>query len=300
MAVLEIKGEIGTEFTALDFKAWLKANPDDEYTFIINSIGGDVEEGFEIARQIEILPKTTTIAEKVYSIATVIYLAGEKRIADDASHFMVHLPFVSGENMPIFPLTANDLAEYSKYLRKKETEIANYYAKRTKITFEDALEAMKKDNYFGAETAAALGFSNTSRKLKAVAMFNEFFKKYAKAAGEAEGEKTPETPETPEPKNAEVTREEFDSLAQKIAELSEAVGKITEMLTAAETQMAEALPNAIAMATENTVKKALADMKISAMSTNGGEKIPQKSVNFDAEKTVKKTAFEILKERRNG
>jgi hypothetical protein len=72
------------------------------------------------------------------------------------------------------------------------------------------------------------------------------------------------------------------------------------MLTAAETQMAEALPNAIAMATEKTVKKALADMKISAMSTNGGEKIPQKSVNFDAEKTVKKTAFEILKERRNG
>ena len=27
MAVLEIKGEIGTEFTALDFKAWLKEKP---------------------------------------------------------------------------------------------------------------------------------------------------------------------------------------------------------------------------------------------------------------------------------
>ena len=300
MAVLEIKGIIGEDFTALDFKAWLKANPDNEYTFIINSVGGDIDNGFGIAREIEMLQNTTTIAEKVCSIATVIYLAGEKRIADEGSRFLVHLPFVPGKDMPDYNFTSYDFSEYAKHLKKKEVEIANYYSKRTNFSVEEALEAMKSDNSFGAETAAALGFSNTSRKLKAVAMFNEFFKKYAKASGAADGEKTPETPETPEPQNAEVTREEFDSLAQKIAELSEAVQKITEMLTAAETQMAEALPNAIAMATEKTVKKALADMKISAMSTNGGEKIPQKSVNFDAEKTVKKTAFEILKERRNG
>ena len=67
----------------------------DGYRFIIDSVGGDVKTGFAIAKYIESLPNTETVAKHVYSIATVIFLAGKKRVANSESVFMIHNPWSS-------------------------------------------------------------------------------------------------------------------------------------------------------------------------------------------------------------
>ena len=277
MATIGIKGIIGTDVTSLKLKAWLKANPSDEYTFVIDSKGGSIEDGFEIAKIIETLPNTTAIARKVYSIATVIYLACEKRISDSASSFMVHTPWVEPKKLGN-SLNRYTLAEYSDALTQMEKPIAEYYAARTGLTYEEAVEAMKKDNFFSGEEAYSLGFANQFHKLKAVAMFQKFLKK---VKNEAE-EKTPEEPKSEMP--------ELADLIEKIASIEARIAAIEETMAKSETQIAEELPQVIAEVAKNALaaqmsafEKTLAELKISSK-TNGAANLPQKSANLPSQK----------------
>jgi len=182
IATIFINGIIGEpsgfesgEFTSLnDVKRQFESFSNiDSLTVYINSVGGDAREGFAIRDYLRSQGKpVTTIAEgKVYSIASVIFLAGDndKRFVRPHAEILIHNPF------PPFG-THGDADEHEKALialRSLEDELANFYATYTSLSFERAKELMTTETRIKGEEAVSLGFaSGIMEELQAVALFN--------------------------------------------------------------------------------------------------------------------------------
>lgn len=175
MAEIQIKGVIGDvayegeeKTTLIDVVNQVNAAKDDkEHTFIIDSVGGDVDTGFAIAEYIESLPNTTTVAKHVYSIATVIFLAGKKRIANSESVFMIHNPWtdVAGDS--------EQLRRVANELDQVEARIETFYQQKTGVESNVLSELMRVETFFDAHQAQNIGFVNTiENRLKAVAFYS--------------------------------------------------------------------------------------------------------------------------------
>jgi ATP-dependent protease ClpP protease subunit len=112
-SVININGEIGVyaQTSLLSVVEQMKKTPDiTSVKVIINSEGGEVETGFQIYDYLKSLniPVTTVADGMCCSIATVIFMAGSKRIVKDSSVFMIHLPW--GQTMG----TAEEIALYDR------------------------------------------------------------------------------------------------------------------------------------------------------------------------------------------
>lgn len=136
----------------------------------INSPGGSVDEGFAIYDWLTSLDTTvTTIGEgQVYSIASVIFMAGNMRELAPNSQMMVHNPWGAFEG------NREELEKVSEFLEKAEQKIANLYHSRAGVTKEFALELMAKETFLEPAKAVELGFATAIRaeKYKAVAYFD--------------------------------------------------------------------------------------------------------------------------------
>lgn len=178
-AHIYIYGDIGSwqakdaadwgEVTLTDVRNQYEAQKDAEsITLHIHSPGGYVTEGFAIHDYIRSQgkPVTTIIEGMCYSIATVISLAGDDRMMTSNSEFMIHNPW--GGAM-------GDSAEIQKYadeLKKLEHKLADFYAAKTHITSEEALQLMKEDTFMTPEVAKEKGFiTEISSVMKAVAKY---------------------------------------------------------------------------------------------------------------------------------
>lgn len=126
----------------------------------INSFGGDVEEGFAIYSELRRYAKdndakvTTRNDGRCSSIATVIFLAGDVRIA---SPFIE--PFVHNAMMGIDYGNSKDFKEASEELEKCNKMIASHYANHTDLTLDEALELMNGDTYISPEECVSLRFA---------------------------------------------------------------------------------------------------------------------------------------------
>lgn len=148
-------------------------------TLHIHSPGGYVTEGFAIHDYIRSLgkPVTTIIEGMCYSIATVIALAGDKRIMTSNSDFMIHNPWggAFGES--------SEIQKYADDLKKLEQKAADFYAAKTTITSEEALELMKAETFMTPEQALQRGFiTEIATVMKAVALYKPKQKKMSKDA----------------------------------------------------------------------------------------------------------------------
>ena len=138
-------------------------------TLHIHSPGGYVTEGFAIHDYIRSLgkPVTTIIEGMCYSIATVIALAGDTRMMTSNSDFMIHNPwgFAGGDS--------EEVQRYADDLKKTEQKVADFYAAKTGITSDEALELMKAETFMTPEEALEKGFiTEIATVMKAVAKFN--------------------------------------------------------------------------------------------------------------------------------
>ena len=138
-------------------------------TLHIHSPGGYVAEGFAIHDYIRSLgkPVTTIIEGMCYSIATVIALAGDTRKMTSNADFMIHNPWggMMGDS--------SELQKYADELKGEEDRIADFYAKKTKISKDKALEMMKEETFMPAEEALKHGFiTEIAVVMKAVAKLN--------------------------------------------------------------------------------------------------------------------------------
>ena len=140
----------------------------------INSIGGDVVEGYAIHDFLRSLNKkiTTNIIGKCYSIATVISLAGDKRMMSENSEFMIHNPWMDAGY--------GDATHYKKVsdqLEKEEGKLAKFYSTKTGVGITQLEALMDEETYLSFDEAKKLGFINAiENKLKAVAKIKEMKK----------------------------------------------------------------------------------------------------------------------------
>lgn len=144
----------------------------DDVTVFINTVGGDAYEGFAIRDYLRSLGKPiTTIGEgKVYSIGTVILLAGdkEKRRARPNSSLIAHNPWT------VTIGDADDHQRAERGLRQLEDRLANFYAQETNLTFEEAKALMVEDRAMEPDEMLKLGFISAidEEEMEAVALFN--------------------------------------------------------------------------------------------------------------------------------
>lgn len=170
-AVLNINGAIerANGFGLVDVVQFFAENAEaTSYTIIINSVGGDVAEGFRIADYIEDFEKPVkTVAQRVYSIANVIYAAGHTREAMEGAEFMLHKAWAN------LPANADEMRQAAIELDKIDDRIASYISMRTGAKKTDVLALMQVDTYINGDQARGIGLvGNTSpTRLKAAAQF---------------------------------------------------------------------------------------------------------------------------------
>jgi ATP-dependent protease ClpP protease subunit len=124
-----------------------------DVTVHINSMGGEVFEGFAIANQLKRIPATTAVIEgSCMSIATIIALACKKVKMYKNGLFKIHNPYTFTEG------DAEELRKRAEELDKLANQIAGVYVNKTGKTHEEVIELMKNSSSFNAEEALANGF----------------------------------------------------------------------------------------------------------------------------------------------
>lgn len=161
-----------------DVKKQLDNQGDYDEIFVhIHSEGGVVTEGFAIHDFIrsQRKPVTTIIDGMCASIATVILLAGDTRIGTENAKPFIHNPWgMAGGDK-------EELRKYADELETIEEDIAEFYAKKTKLSKEEALDYMRNETYFTAAESLSNGFlTEINSVMRAVALLKSKTKKMAK------------------------------------------------------------------------------------------------------------------------
>lgn len=127
----------------------------DQYDVIINSGGGEVTEGFAIYQYLTSLnkPITTRGVGLVASIATVIFMSGDKRQLYNNTQFLIHNPWSFGEG------DADTLIKKADELRNIENQLIDFYVNVTTGDREVLQSLMREDKFIPAETAYELKFA---------------------------------------------------------------------------------------------------------------------------------------------
>lgn len=145
------------EVSLLDVQEQLKLANGQAVKVRINSHGGDADEGFAIYNELRRYAKDNdvqvhTFAEsRLGSIATVIFLAGDKReLSADLQPF-VHKAYFEG---------ADELTEpQQNQLNTINARLANHYANHTDLSYDEALELMNAETFINTEEAKAMRFA---------------------------------------------------------------------------------------------------------------------------------------------
>lgn len=126
----------------------------DEIVVNLNSVGGDVTEGFAIHDYLTQLPQNiiVNITGLCASIATVIAQAGNEIWITENSQFMIHNPYMWAEG------DADSLEKQAEFLRNTEERIVNFYADKTGLAIDVLNELMSAETWLTAQEALDVGF----------------------------------------------------------------------------------------------------------------------------------------------
>jgi ATP-dependent Clp protease, protease subunit len=164
-----LSGEVGFEITLDSFRAQSSTMNEGEISIHINSPGGDVGEGWAIYDEIRYLAKThkvITVNDGLCaSMASVIFLAGDKRVMRPNSKLMIHNPW--GAPMG----DSKEIERYLAFIKDEESKMARFYSQKTGILLEKISSMMDQETWLDASQAIELGFASEMEQLKAVAKF---------------------------------------------------------------------------------------------------------------------------------
>jgi ATP-dependent Clp endopeptidase proteolytic subunit ClpP len=156
-----INGQIGTTETQkgvelIDIIQQVKAQPEAlSFRVHINSEGGVVDTGFDIFNYIKSLrlPITTVGSGLVASIATVVFMAGDKRILTTGTEFMIHSPMGGIDG------TADQIEEYAQSVRDCENRLIKFYSQQTGLSADALQPLLKNETWLTEDQATSLGFA---------------------------------------------------------------------------------------------------------------------------------------------
>ena len=158
--MIQIKGEIGADQSAnlISVIEQMKEETGKEIHVYLDSIGGDMDEGISIYQYLKNAEKTivTECANNCASIASVIFLAGEKRIA--GCPILIHNPYlneVSGDS--------KTLLQMSEFVRDKEVKLQQIYMQHTNLERAVLAQLMDRETYISPSQAVNLGFATVAK-----------------------------------------------------------------------------------------------------------------------------------------
>ena len=173
IAKINIHGDIGNgegELNLMNVIQQVKTQPEaTSYLVSINSDGGEVDAGFDIYNYLRSLglPITTVAENSCCSIATVVFMAGDKRIVKENTMFMIHLPWGTTQG------TAEEISVYSEIVKQAEDRLVKFYVDQTSNPKEAIVPLLKQETFMNIEQAISLGFATEVQKIvSAKAYFN--------------------------------------------------------------------------------------------------------------------------------
>jgi ATP-dependent Clp protease protease subunit len=159
--MMEMFGGTDDTISAKIVSAFLDENKEANSIIVkINSRGGDVQEGWTIYDLlVNSGKKIKTIGEgKIYSIATIIFLAGTEREMLKNADGLIHNPYI-----PPYTLAdaygSDELLKIAEGLQQEEAKILDFYAKKTGADKAKLAEYMKEDTKLSSEDMLSLGFA---------------------------------------------------------------------------------------------------------------------------------------------
>jgi ATP-dependent Clp protease protease subunit len=159
IGTIHVTGEIGVDTTLLDVIKQVKAQSTSESFLVkIDSVGGYVDAGNDIYNYLKNLSvPVTTYTTKAYSIASVIFMAGETRIIPEGCEgaLMIHLPWMEAVG------DYSTLNEYLSELKATEDSLVKFYSEAIQIDKETIHSLLKSETYLNATQALDLGFATT-------------------------------------------------------------------------------------------------------------------------------------------
>lgn len=155
----------------------LEAAEGEDIEVAINSPGGDVDEGFAIYSALRRYAKdnkasvTSRADGRVASIATVIFLAGDKRIGNEYIEPFVHNArwFQDGD--------AEALKKASVILEDANEKMAKFYAEHTNLTYEEARALMDEETFITPQEALDMRFFTEIEEIMRPVALERFSKK---------------------------------------------------------------------------------------------------------------------------
>ena len=166
---IEMDGQAIKGVMLIDVIAQVRAFPDAKSFLVhIDSPGGSVEDGDQIYEYLTSLkkvgPVNTITAGNVGSIATKLFLAGDKRFIHENHKFFIHNPWTSG------PGDAKQKLIEAEALKQTENQLRTFYEQATKIDAVGLASLMDNETEMTADQAVQLGFATEKVKARAKAM----------------------------------------------------------------------------------------------------------------------------------
>jgi ATP-dependent protease ClpP protease subunit len=172
-AVLAIDDEIGFwGVQAKDFRESLNAISAKELHVEINSAGGDVFAGTAMFNMLRAWAKdgrqvVTKVSGVAASIASVVFLAGDKRVMPKNTFAMVHQPWT------VVMGNADELRDQAETLDKIGGGMVKTYMDRTGLSEDEVKALLAQDTWISADEALEKGFATEiADEIKAKATFD--------------------------------------------------------------------------------------------------------------------------------
>lgn len=143
------------DVNSYDLVAQLNDIPEDyDITVHINSNGGEVKEGLAIYNALKTRNVTTICEGFAASAASLIFMAGKRRVMNTASLLFIHQAIVSASGNP------DELEKVASDLRTITEAAANAYKEGgVTVSDEELTEMLKDETWIKAEDALKMGFA---------------------------------------------------------------------------------------------------------------------------------------------
>ncbi|MDT2484125.1 head maturation protease, ClpP-related [Enterococcus avium] len=155
MIKLRLSGVVGYDITADSVSDFLDEHDDKDITLFLNSPGGYIVEGLEIYSLLRASGRniTTVLTGMAASMGSILFLAGDKRIAMTGTLFMIHKP--SG----IAWGDANEMRKEAEVLDKMQGSLQEIYEERANI--ENLENLINAESWFNVKEMKENGVVNS-------------------------------------------------------------------------------------------------------------------------------------------
>lgn len=160
MADLVLSGVVGYDIIPKEVKHFLESTSDEEVTVYLNSPGGAVWDGLEIYNLLRASGKRvkTVLTGLAASMGSIIFLAGDERIAMTGTLYMVHKPSALTWG------NADEMKKTIEMLDKAQDSLAMIYKERAGI--QDIHDYINAETWFTTQDMQELGITNSAKEVR--------------------------------------------------------------------------------------------------------------------------------------